>query len=168
MCSANLDKARGQRLSFSFSSVRACIYRRRSVGTRPRLSAQDWPKTPRPHARSSIGIGSCICTHARTHTGNDAMVLLRARPSCPPARPPCSTVPLSCSRRPHHPTKVSEAAEPIKPGRRELHATRASDVWLHALAAKHGTVTDSPRPPATLAWLSAPATTAPYAPPAGG
>jgi len=152
MCSANLDKARGQRLSFSFSSVRACIYRRRSVGTRPRLSAQDWPKTPRPHARSSIGIGSCICTHARTRG--------TMRWSCVLA--PAGPAPVRRVAPPHHPTKVSEAAEPIKPGRRELHATRASDVWLHALAAKHGTVTDSPRPPAMLAWLSAPATTAPY------
>jgi hypothetical protein len=55
----SLDKARpGERPHFpSFPApapARACIYRsphrhHRSVGARPRLSKQDWPKTPRPH-----------------------------------------------------------------------------------------------------------------------
>lgn len=52
--------------------ARACIYRsphrhHRSVGARPRLSKQDWPKTPRPHELiGSISVRSYARMH-RTH-----------------------------------------------------------------------------------------------------
>jgi hypothetical protein len=71
--------------------ARACIYRsphrhHRSVGARPRLSKQDWPKTPRPHELiGSISVRSYACMH-RTHGDGSWMVLQSLRA-------------LSCSRR---------------------------------------------------------------------
>jgi len=85
-CARRISTRPGARLSFScsVSSARAFIDVGRLVHARRGCRRRIGPKhRDRTYARSSIGIGSCICTHARTHTGNDEMVL-RARPSCPP------------------------------------------------------------------------------------